>query len=599
MDNKNLYISKEPLLFSDKKIIAYLTFFSFFAFYFLLNVRPFYGSDEVRVAALGLSFDVNNNWFVSAVNGQIFLHKPPLYFWLCGLAFKLFGVSYFSARFIAATSAALNVIVCYLLGRKMNFCKMSSLLGALSLISCAQFFMTGRSTIIDVFLSFSIGLSWYAFYSLNIELQQKNAENKKYIRNIILWTLLLTCAFVVGLMSKGVVGIVVPLSGIGIWMLYDLFFCTKKIRWALWICLLIAFIISFVPVAWWCAVLYRDYGYSAFKEIVIDNNLGRFFGSLINYAPDHQEPFYYYISKLHELFTPWVFFTPFMFYYYIVNLRKKMDSKIIFLLLILLIPFILFNVSSGKRRLYLLPLYMPLAMLFGEYIYQSFVQKVKPSQISIEFQCIFYYLMLVAAIFFPIGYTILMIIAVVKGVVAPVYITLISFVSIVVAVYTLIVFIKKRNHLFLIMIAVNTVFILIWSNDIIRTSYHTKKESYEKLAQKLQEYVSEDYEIILVNPRERLSGAMVYYLQRNVKEWYWGENKKIRTKPKRIIIGTIPEPKDLSRCYFLAKFDDRFAENYNLEIVDNFNVGGKELVICRLKDTTKKLNKLAKSLDDI
>ena len=584
MASNKFFINENGIRLSDGRVIFYLTLFSFLAFYFLLNVRPFYGSDEIRVAAISLSFDVNDNWFIGAVNGRIFLHKPPLYFWLNGIIMKLFGVNYFAIRFVSASSAALNVVITYLLARKLKFSKSSAVLGAMSLISCAQFFMTGRSIIIDVLLSLTIGVCWYAFYTLNLVLLSETKNHKKEI----IWFMILMLGFAAGIMAKGLVGLVVPLSGIGIWMLWDSCFDSKKIRWALWIYLLIAVLLSFVPVAWWCYALYQNYGYEAFKEVVIDNNFGRFLGPLMNYEPDHKESLYYYIAKIHELFTPWVFFIPIMLYFYYKKLRNNFDSRIIFLLLILFVPLILLNISSGKRRLYLLPLYMPLAILFGEFVFCCFKESFRSEIIKHWFQVIFYYFTWILAFVLPIAYTVLLVVAIVKDVVGVAVLIVIGAVSLSIVLLNFFSLNQSHRFRFLLLIATNTILILVWSNDVIRTSYHTKKKSYAPLEQKLKEIQAEGHEIVLINPRERLSSAVVYFLGHNVIECLWSRKlDKLWRRKFRARIGTVEEIKNPKQCYFLMRDDVKISKKYHLVKVDNIRIGRSKLSFFKIDPSFK------------
>ncbi|UDQ96623.1 phospholipid carrier-dependent glycosyltransferase [Lentisphaerota bacterium WC36G] len=589
MNNQHrFFISNGDCKLSENKTVFYLALFTFFAFFFLLGARPFYGSDEIRVAAISLSFDVNDNWFIGAVNGRMFVHKPPLYFWLNGLIFRFFDADFYTSRIVSAFSASLNVIFSYLLARKMKFSRESALLSSVILISCAQFFMTGRSIIIDVFLSMTIGLCWLSFYALETHLA---AKDKGYLK-ISIWSFLLIIGFAAGIMSKGLVGLIVPLSGIGIWMLWDLFFATKKIRWSLWIILTICVLLSFIPTAWWCVLLYQTYGYKSFKEVVIDNNFGRFLGPLMKYTPDHKEAFYYYLAVLHELFTPWIFFVPFMIFYYYKQLRKKVDKRLIYLILIFIVPFILFNISSGKRRLYLLPLYMPLAIMFGEFIFQMFKDSEKLSKQRFFLQKFFFYFVSVLPFILPIAYTVLLIIVLVKNVVETYEIVCVCVASLVLCLYTIYIFFKKNFFIYLLLIAANTVLILIWSNDLIRTSYQNKKESYIPLEKKLEEIERNGHEIILINARERLASAVVFFRHHNVIEG--GLNNESGRVVRHIFNPTLGKKlhiNDLDECYFLIVENDAFAKKYNLIEADRMRIGSSRLVFYCLNPAIKDKSK--------
>ena len=47
--------------------------------------RPLYNQDEVRYAILARDVAENGHWFLPRVRDQIYLNKPPLFFWAVAL----------------------------------------------------------------------------------------------------------------------------------------------------------------------------------------------------------------------------------------------------------------------------------------------------------------------------------------------------------------------------------------------------------------------------------------------------------------------------------------------------------------------------------
>src|SRR2546430_5739940 len=70
--------------------------------------------DPVIYAAVAKSMLVRGEWTTLYLAGQPFLAKPPLVVWLAALAFKLFGVSTWSARL---PGVALGIAACLVLWR--------------------------------------------------------------------------------------------------------------------------------------------------------------------------------------------------------------------------------------------------------------------------------------------------------------------------------------------------------------------------------------------------------------------------------------------------------------------------------------------------
>jgi len=52
-------------------------------------------------------------------NGMEFFDKPPVCQWLTALAYKVVGVNEFGARFVAASSGVLAILMTYVLGRDL------------------------------------------------------------------------------------------------------------------------------------------------------------------------------------------------------------------------------------------------------------------------------------------------------------------------------------------------------------------------------------------------------------------------------------------------------------------------------------------------
>jgi len=73
--------------------------------------EPAYGRAVAEMAEAG-------EWLVPTVNGERFLEKPPLYFWMVRLAGLAGGVNEFTLRLPAFLSAIVATLFVYLLGRR-------------------------------------------------------------------------------------------------------------------------------------------------------------------------------------------------------------------------------------------------------------------------------------------------------------------------------------------------------------------------------------------------------------------------------------------------------------------------------------------------
>ena len=75
--------------------------------------------DESIYAEVAREMEAMREWNTLHLNGRFFFEKPPLYIWLTALAYKVFGVGEFAARFWSALSGLGVSLLTYLLGDRM------------------------------------------------------------------------------------------------------------------------------------------------------------------------------------------------------------------------------------------------------------------------------------------------------------------------------------------------------------------------------------------------------------------------------------------------------------------------------------------------
>ena len=65
---------------------------------FSLGWRSLAMPDEGRYSLIALDMALQNQWLEPLLNGLPFFHKPPLFYWINAIAFKLLGASSWAAR---------------------------------------------------------------------------------------------------------------------------------------------------------------------------------------------------------------------------------------------------------------------------------------------------------------------------------------------------------------------------------------------------------------------------------------------------------------------------------------------------------------------
>src|SRR5215218_2261081 len=88
--------------------------------YFFGLTVPLLGPDEPRYSAVAREMFERGDWVTPTLGGFDWFEKPALLYWLQIAAYKLFGVSEFSARFGSAVFGLGTVLSLWILGRKWS-----------------------------------------------------------------------------------------------------------------------------------------------------------------------------------------------------------------------------------------------------------------------------------------------------------------------------------------------------------------------------------------------------------------------------------------------------------------------------------------------
>ena len=96
--------------------ILILTVFCLLMFFAFLGSYPLIDVDETRYVRIAQEMIIANNFLTPTINGEIFLEKPPLFFWLEDISFILFGFSECAARLPLALVASFGVFMTYFFG---------------------------------------------------------------------------------------------------------------------------------------------------------------------------------------------------------------------------------------------------------------------------------------------------------------------------------------------------------------------------------------------------------------------------------------------------------------------------------------------------
>lgn len=362
-------------------VLFYFIFFHDIGSYSLMDV------DETRYVAMARDMFNSKDFMTLFLNGQYFFEKPPLYFWQECMSFALWGkIDEWTARFPVALLGFIFSFVVYFTCRKRinrRFGVFTSLILATSL----EFVMLARYAILDIVLTFYIGLALVCYFQ--VYFCQEN--HKKFYW----WAFYVFTGLAV--MAKGIPGIAVPFGTVFFTSIMAKKF--KEVFKPIYILPgIILFLLIVLP---WHIIMFKKYDPLFYNEYIIKHHLHRFLNTANNEI-GRKQPFYYYFLVVLWGFIPWIFSMIAVFIDKIKNWKKlnyvskvahfnfnSFDNLHKALALCWVTVFwimLFFSSSSTKLATYILPIYYPLAIVTG-LMWMDYVDRKKhekPINLSVQ-----------------------------------------------------------------------------------------------------------------------------------------------------------------------------------------------------------------------
>ncbi len=277
----------------------------------------------------------NSSWIIPTMNGEVYLEKPPLFYWF-GAIFGLLAKS--TSEWVLRLPSALSAMC---LVWMLFFClkeyigRWAALFGVLILITSSFFTMQARLAELEMLLTFCVFSSLLCYF----EYIQHGSRYHLYGAY-----LLMALAF----LTKGPVAFLFFLPPI---MCYGLLAHSKHalkglIDWRGWL------LFSVIAFPWF---LYINTQFHGAQFRVLSNE--------ISYWETKREPFYFYLHSAATAFLPWILLLLWQPRGQFKKLLANEAGR--FFGLAALVPLIIFSFFIFKRDKYILPMYPALAVWLG------------------------------------------------------------------------------------------------------------------------------------------------------------------------------------------------------------------------------------------
>lgn len=165
--------------------------------------RPLGHPDEGRYAEIPLEMLLSGDWVTPRLNGLAYIEKPPLQYWATALAYGLLGPSEWTARLWTMLSAWLDVVLVFLLGRRL-WNPRTGLIAAALLASSVLHFALGQILTLDMAFTCLMTATLCSFCMAQASRDSAQRESRRWI--IASWAMLALATLTKGVAAPVIAG---------------------------------------------------------------------------------------------------------------------------------------------------------------------------------------------------------------------------------------------------------------------------------------------------------------------------------------------------------------------------------------------------------
>jgi 4-amino-4-deoxy-L-arabinose transferase-like glycosyltransferase len=307
--------------------------------------------DESRYAEIPREMLQRGEVVVPYLQGEPYLDKPPLLYWLIEASYALFGVKVWAARLVPALALHGSVLLAYALGRR-GLGERAAFWGALGLGLAPGFLSMGRLLLMDGLLTLWATLALLGAF-----------EAVRGGRLRWGWWLLASLACGLGVLTKGPVALVLLLPPL--WLQRRL--TGRGCRVGRRAALAFALVVVLVTAPWYVAMSLRVPAFAA--DFFWEHNVRRF---LAPFAHEHGT-WYYVPVLLAGLLPGTLLLLPFVRFLLASDPGRagRRTVELSFLLLAGGWCVFFFTLSQCKLPTYVMPAFPPLALALGHFLVNS------------------------------------------------------------------------------------------------------------------------------------------------------------------------------------------------------------------------------------
>ncbi len=310
-------------------------------YFFNLGTYRLWEPDEARYAEIAREMAAGGGYLVPHLNYVIYIEKPPLLYWMTALAYRVFGVSEFAARFFPALFAVIGVAATAYFAMR-TFGRRHAIVSGAILATTPLYAILAQVLLTDMILAVLMTIAIFALYLHWLEGGGRLGG----------WWWIACVAMAAGVLTKGPVGVALPVLAMVAFLAWQ-----GELRGALgrFHAIAAAIVVAAIAAPWFVAMILLVPGY--FDFYFVGEHLRRVFQP----SYSHSEPFWFYAPPLAGGMLPWSMFVPFLTWR---AMRPNPARRFCVACAAVIVG--AFSCASAKLIPYILPAVPPLAILIAD-----------------------------------------------------------------------------------------------------------------------------------------------------------------------------------------------------------------------------------------
>jgi 4-amino-4-deoxy-L-arabinose transferase-like glycosyltransferase len=305
-----------------------------------LGATPLLGPDEPRYTRVAVEMARSGDLVTPTLQGEAWLEKPVLFYWLAAAAFRTLGETEAAARLPAVLATLLLIFSTSLVGARL-YGAGAGLFAGLVCGTSLLMFAYGRAASMDMLIAAPVTAAVGLFGLRLLGIAGRFAVPAAWL------------VMGVATLAKGPLGLLLPGLVVVAWA------ALRRDVGVLRIALLspAGWLLFLLVAGPWYALVLQAQGWAFVDTFLLGHNLQRFTSTIHR----HPGPFYYYLPVLLAGLFPWSgLLVP-----AVRETHPRHAKEDLFVLVWLLGPLAFFSLAGSKLPGYILPCVPPLALLVG------------------------------------------------------------------------------------------------------------------------------------------------------------------------------------------------------------------------------------------